>query len=325
MKRWISATVFIIASLLSLFVGNMLNRSISYYDIDSLGYFCGVLVDDPDERYYYHYRSQLEKLEIIPVIHGDFTCKVLFSGNEAYEMYCTWQDTDGKKVTVTMSPYEDMDLQPQYSSHYFQKGWLKAFSITGFDQADNYAYIFETDDMNYLVSSVGYSSDEAKEIFCRIIKLRPDFSILSPDDGMHPVQWYTEYETLDQAVTDETFGPYVPSIPLEFVSGEREYSVLDCTNGWFIDDMFLNFQSAEKECNVHISWRSTWGKNGFAGSVIEADMLDLDAVKAHIETNTKGTRQWIDLGVYSGEVFVYIHAEGFEPEDILDMLLSVPQ
>lgn len=327
MKRLITTFCYILISISVFFICDFFNQSIHYNDCELTRYSCFYTMDDPNTLFYYHFKSQLEDMSIIPVLDGDFSCQITFSGEDVFELYCTWQDPDDplRKITFHCSPHDVLDLYPEFDSRFYHGVWLKALRDTFINSQDSRLYNIKSGELYYSISTTNVSESEVASLLRFVAKNNPDLSKIKPGDGMFPIERYANYEGLEEAIRDETFGRYIPDIPIDFISGQREYSYLDCENGWLIDEMHLIYRSGLKECTVYISLRDTWGKNGFAGSVIERKELDLNSVAKHINTNVKGTKQWISLGVYSGDVFVHIEAEGFEPEEVLQMLESVKQ
>lgn len=327
MKRLITTFGYILISVLAFFICDSLNQSVHYNDCDLTRYSCLRAIDDPSTLFYYHFKSELEDMHIIPVLDGNFTCQVTFSGENVFELSCTWQDPDdpSRKITLKCSPHDVLDLYPEFESRFYHGVRLKALRDTFIDSRDSRLYYIQNGELYYSISTINVSENEVVSLLRFIAENDPDLSDIKPSDGMFPIEWFANYEDLEEAIRDETFGRYIPDIPIDFISGQREYSYLDCENGWLIDEMHLDYQSGLKKCTVFISLRDTWGKNGFSGPVIERNELDLASVTEHINTNIKGTKQWLNLGVYSGDVFVHIKAEGFEPEDVLQMLESVKQ
>lgn len=141
--------------------------------------------------------------------------------------------------------------------------------------------------------------------------------------------------TYEACVSNPELGSYVPAyIPenMELEGAEIFYYLDQATgNETGTKEIYLYYtgqQNPDQSYTVTITWAEEYGKNGWAGPMVEQADLNLDTIgeysKSADASEISASRYpKIDLGVWHDDISVVISSRGLEPEIVLGIMKSV--
>lgn len=158
--------------------------------------------------------------------------------------------------------------------------------------------------------------------------------VLENHTGAVPEEFHSGERTAEDCMNDPELGKYVPAYAPDDMAAEqaeilyyidsesaretgtRELTIMYCAN-----------DASVKWYSVTITWASEYGKNGWAGPMVDAAELTEERIAEHIRTTnsngeplTSGSR--IDLGVWYGDVSVVLSGVGIDAETAYKILKS---
>ena len=142
--------------------------------------------------------------------------------------------------------------------------------------------------------------------------------ILENHTGAVPAPVRPEGKTAEDLRNDPELGKYLPSYTPENVSVKRTeilyYLDPETAEETGTRSITIEYEDVLKEYSVTVAWASEYGKNGWAGP-----MVDL----AELNENTIPEGRKTDLGVWVGDASVVLSGTGLDPEESYRILKSV--
>lgn len=138
--------------------------------------------------------------------------------------------------------------------------------------------------------------------------------------------------TFEDCRNNAELGRYVPVYAPEdiWLSHASIYYYLDSRTADVIGtkEISLHYESLENKHYFYaltITWAEEYGKNGWAGPMIDAADLSVESISEYVQTKTTGKESFLslDVGVWYGDVSVVLSARGVDAETAYEILNSV--
>lgn len=141
--------------------------------------------------------------------------------------------------------------------------------------------------------------------------------------------------TLEDCLEDPQLGSFLPAyIPEELNLKRAEiYYYLEQATGkeTGTKEIYLYYEDIRKpdrSCTLTVTWADEYGKNGWAGPMVDQEELRLESVleyteKADLQKQPSDRYPKIDFGVWLGDASAVISSRGIQPEEVLRIMESI--
>ena len=267
----------------------------------------------------------------VSFVSAETTAMAGFAGTEIFWLKFSWSE-GGKLLDRSLR----ITARPSDGSLNRVTGTFHNTEIYGAALEDDLAAIgkegsilhlylnFYTGGMRYTITGQNLSYEEMENITVWMIEEGIQKDCFVPENGVQKEEWYTN-PGYENCLSDESFGAYAPSyIPddTDFLRAIRSFSRLDTLGGWFRDELFIEYDGAE-EYTIVLTWSDSWGKNGWAGPMLDVSELSIEAIKEMERERSRGT--WLVFGAYFGNVMIYMDSYTLSPEEAYAIMTSGEQ
>ena len=159
--------------------------------------------------------------------------------------------------------------------------------------------------------------------------------ILESHTGAVPVDYHSGGKTLEDCMNDPELGKYVPSYAPDNMKVERVeilyYLVSETAKETGTKEITIEYSDnddSSKWYAITVTWASEYGKNGWAGPMVDASELKEDNVSEYIRKtapngNSISYGSRIELGIWYGDVSIVLSGVNLDAETSYQILKSV--
>lgn len=159
--------------------------------------------------------------------------------------------------------------------------------------------------------------------------------ILESHTGAVPVDYHSGGKTLEDCMNDPELGKYVPSYAPDNMKVEQveilyylDSETAKETGTKEITIEYSDNDDSSKWYAITVTWASEYGKNGWAGPMVDASELKEDNVSEYIRKtapngNSISYGSSIDLGIWYGDVSIVLSGVDLDAETSYQILKSV--
>ena len=159
--------------------------------------------------------------------------------------------------------------------------------------------------------------------------------ILESHTGAVPVDYHSGGKTLEDCMNDPELGKYVPSYAPDNMKVERveilyylDSETAKETGTKEITIEYSDNDDSSKWYAITVTWASEYGKNGWAGPMVDASELKEDNVSEYIRKtapngNSISYGSRIELGIWYGDVSIVLSGVDLDAETSYQILKSV--
>lgn len=266
-----------------------------------------------------------------------YTDRLHLAGNYAsvqYESYDSW--CNSRHELYQLNDADDLirDFVDELNTAEFIPGDASPYDETEniFNETESYHLYFKMRDgttVRLLLWKDGYVLYQG--LCGAFVQLRSEsydklLEVLENHTGAVPVEPRSVEKTTEDCVNDPELGRYVPSYVPKNMKAERveilyyiDPETAKKTGTKELTIEYSDSDDAAKWYAITVTWTSEYGKNGWAGPMIDASELKEDSV------SKKGSSvdSMIMLGVWYGDVSVVLTASNLDTETAYQILRSV--